>query len=491
MLVSSAILTGYVSPLLRTPPSRPQPSAATIPWKRIARPRQRPNRPRGSAAREGPGGGGGHPLLRPPRCDGRRLPLGRRTRHAPLRPQCCLGLHRPRRRPRRPASLAAGFLSAAILSGRYAGPVRLLVAPQEFKGSLTAAAAAEAIAAGVRQARPAWELDLLPLSDGGPGLLDAIGQALACETRTVPAHDPLGRPVTTRYLVTREATAVVEAAQANGLFRLAGGERDALTADTAGVGEIILAALADRPRRLVVGVGGSATTDGGAGMARALGARLNDADGHALPPGGAALARLASVVWRRPPSLGGVAVSVATDVRSPLLGPTGAARLFGPQKGATPADVDALEAALAHYARVVRRDLGVDLTTVEGGGAAGGLAAGMVAFLGAKVESGFDLVARATGLQAHLGRAQLVVTGEGRFDSQSLQGKTTGRLLELAAAQGKHFVVLAGSGEPVAGVALHTLSEVEPDERRRQSAAAESLAALAARWAATVEDQPV
>lgn len=360
--------------------------------------------------------------------------------------------------------------------------MRVLVAPQEFKGSLTAEEAADAMAAGIAEAQPGWAIDRLPMSDGGPGFIDAMRRAVRGDTHGAVVHDALGRRVLGRYVTLRgRATAVVEAAQANGLGHVGPEERDALRADTFGVGELILLAMEHRPATLLVGVGGSATTDGGAGMARALGARLLDAAGDDLEPGGGALTRLDRIEWKRPGAIAGVDVVVATDVTNPLTGANGAAFVFGPQKGATPEQCATLDAALAHFAAVVRRDLGVDVEHLPGGGAAGGLAAGLVAFLGARVESGFDVVSAATNLPARLAAADLVVTGEGSFDGQSRQGKVTGRVLELAAGMGKPCMVFAGRAP---GGGARTLDEVEDDPGRRMNEAARALRELARRWAA-------
>lgn len=360
--------------------------------------------------------------------------------------------------------------------------MRVLIAPQEFKGSLAADEAAAAIAAGIRAARPAWQLDLLPLSDGGPGLLDALRRAVRADTAAAVVHDPLGRPVLGRYLRLRESgDAVIEAAQANGLFHLKPEERDALRADTFGVGELIAAAAADEPPRMLIGVGGSATTDGGAGALRALGARFLDAAGAELPPGGGPLARLERIDWRPPPWLGRFPIVVAADVRSPLCGPAGAARVFAPQKGASPAEVDLLEEALERFAAVVRRVTGVDLRGLPGAGAAGGLAGGLHAFLGAAIESGFDIVAGVTRFADRLAAADLVITGEGSYDEQSLAGKVTGRILEAARAAGKPAVVFAGRAS-LPGA--RTIAELEPDPARAMERAAVLLRQLAAAWAA-------
>ncbi|MGD9935822.1 MAG: glycerate kinase [Dehalococcoidia bacterium] len=362
--------------------------------------------------------------------------------------------------------------------------MRVLVAPQEFKGSLTAAEAAAAIAAGVREARPGWDIDLLPMSDGGPGFLDAFETSIGGERVSVAAHDALLRPINASILsVTSPAgpLVIVESAAANGLVLVAPEDRDPLSADTYGVGELLAAAIEHRPATVIVGVGGSATTDGGHGMARALGATFFDEAGRPLAPGGVSLAGLAAVHWQRPAALEAIEVVVAVDVTNPLTGPRGAAAIYGPQKGASPADVDALDAALARYSAVVRRHFGLDLASLSGAGAAGGLAGGLVAFLGARIESGFDIVARATDLESRFRQADLIITGEGSFDAQSTQGKTTGRLLGMATRADKRSVVFAGVAP--AGGRVHTLASLEPDPSKSMANAAGLLRELARHWA--------
>lgn len=362
-------------------------------------------------------------------------------------------------------------------------PVHVLIAPQEFKGSLSAEEAADAIARGLRRAQPTWTLDLLPMSDGGPGLLEAMRRAVRSDTLAVVAHDALGRRVLARYLIVRgQRTAIIEAAQANGLMHVASSDRDALNADTFGVGEIILDAVTLAPPRIIIGLGGSATTDGGSGMARALGARFRDSAGAELPPGGAALASLDHIEWQAPAWLATTEIVVATDVTNPLTGPHGAARIFGPQKGATPADVELLESALIHYAEILRRDVGIDIASIAGSGAAGGLAAGLAAFLGAHIQSGFDVVAQASNLAARLAKADLVITGEGSFDSQSLQGKVTGRLLALAAEAAIPVAIFAGRTDSSAPD-VHTLALLQPDQTLAMGDAGPLLTELAQSWA--------
>ncbi len=330
--------------------------------------------------------------------------------------------------------------------------MRVVVAPQEFKGSLTAREAAEAIAAGVRDALPDAQVDVVPMSDGGAGIVDAMLAARGGELVTTRARDPLMRPVDAAWgLLDGGDTAVIEMAAASGLILLSDAERDPLVATTFGTGELVRAALDSRCRRLIVGVGGSATVDGGAGAMQALGARLLDAGGRELPPGGGPLAQLARIdVSRRDARLAGAAIVVASDVTNTLCGPTGAAAVFGPQKGASPDDVAALDAALRRFAAVLRRDLGVDVLDVPGGGAAGGLAAGLVAIAGATIRPGFDVVADAVGLEAKIAAADLVLTGEGHLDAQTAYGKTAAGVARLARARGKLVGAVAGRVDPAA-----------------------------------------
>lgn len=328
--------------------------------------------------------------------------------------------------------------------------MHILIAPQEFKGSLTAVDVAHALAAGVRLADPNAAVDLAPLSDGGPGFLDAMLGATAGTRQTVIARDPLGRPVEAAIgLIDAGRTAIVESAEASGIKRLTPDELAPRRTSTAGVGDLILAALDAGVERLIVGVGGSATNDGGAGMAEALGARLRDGCGVELPLGGAGLRDLASIdASGIDPRLAAIDVLVASDVRNPLCGPDGASAVFGPQKGADAATVRDLDAALRHYAVRVALDLGVDVRDAPGAGAAGGLGAGLIAFLGARVRSGFDLVAEAIGLDARVHAADLVLTGEGRLDGQTGFGKTVSGVARLGRAAGVPVVALCGGLAP-------------------------------------------
>jgi len=324
--------------------------------------------------------------------------------------------------------------------------VRVLIAPQEFKGSLSAAEAAQAMAEGLRRALPSIELDLAPMADGGPGTVEALVAAGGGRRLTATVADPLGRPVEAAWGLLEEGpTAVIEMAAASGLVLLRSQERDARRTSTYGTGQLIAAALEAGCRHLIIGLGGSATNDGGAGMAQALGARLSDEEGCDLPPGGAALARLARIdVSGLDGRLRSCQVLGATDVTNPLCGPHGASAIYGPQKGASPADVEELDAALAHYAAVIERDLGKRVAEVPGAGAAGGIGAGLIAFLDAELRPGAQLVAEVVGLEKRIAAADLVVTGEGRLDTQTAYGKTVATVARLARGQGRPVVALAG-----------------------------------------------
>ncbi|MDP2675129.1 MAG: glycerate kinase [Dehalococcoidia bacterium] len=323
--------------------------------------------------------------------------------------------------------------------------MKIVVAPQEFKGSLTASEAAAAMALGAREAAPDAALVVVPMSDGGPGTVEAVVAASGGRTVATTVRDPLGRPVAADWGTAGEETAVIEMAAAAGLLRLAEDERDPRIASTYGVGELVLAALDAGCRRLIVGQGGSATNDGGAGMAQALGVRFLDAEGGELPPGGAALARLeridASGLDPRPARCEVVA---ATDVMNPLCGPEGASLVYGPQKGASREVARELDAALRRYGEVVERDVGVPVLDVPGAGAAGGLGAGLIAFLGARIEPGVEIVAEVVGLRERVRGASLVLTGEGRLDGQTGYGKTVAGVARIAAAEGVPVIVVAG-----------------------------------------------
>ncbi|MGY1744244.1 glycerate kinase [Blastococcus sp. SYSU D00695] len=367
---------------------------------------------------------------------------------------------------------------------------RVVVAPDSFKGSLTAAAAAAALARGLRRGAPGAEVVERPVADGGEGTVELVlrhGFAPA----GVRVTGPLGEPVKAVYAV-RGDTAVVEMAAAAGLGRLPGPPDDATAraASTAGVGELLAAALDAGASRGVLGIGGSATTDGGAGAVAALGARLLAADGTAVGPGGAALLDLDRLdLAGLDPRLRDVELLVACDVDNPLTGPAGAAAVYGSQKGAGPGTVALLDRALARWADVVADATGEDMRAVPGAGAAGGLGFAAAALLGARIVPGVDLLLELTGFDDALRDARLVVVGEGRLDAQSLRGKGPLGVAARARAAGAAVVAVAGAcdlADPVtAGLdAVYELRDLEPDPARSMRRAAELLEAVGERIAA-------
>jgi len=369
---------------------------------------------------------------------------------------------------------------------------RILVAPLEFKGSLTAGQAARAIEAGVRSGWPEVEVIVLPLADGGPGTADALVDALGGQWHSAWAHDALGRPLQAQW-ASWSRGGVVEMARASGLSLLAPAERDALVASTLGTGELIVHALKHGIRSLLVGVGGSATNDGGVGALQALGYRFLDASGRALPPGGAALRNLARIVPDGLlPAVHETEMTVMTDVLNPLCGPSGASAVYGPQKGASPEDVELLDAALAHLAEIVKRDLGIDAAHLPGTGAAGGLSYGLLVGCGARISRGFEHLAKLLDLDSKLRGVDFVLTGEGRLDTQTLSGKGPLELARRARQSGATRVVaFAGKIDPRALEGDHPFHEViqvsppgwsEADPAAR-SGAATLLTAAVEQWA--------
>lgn len=330
--------------------------------------------------------------------------------------------------------------------------MKVVVAPDSLKQCLGAAQVARAIARGLARVGGEAEVVLVPMADGGEGTVEAVVEATG--GRRVPATvtGPLGEPVEAAFGVTGDgAIAVIEMAQASGLALLRPGRRNPLRTTTYGTGELIAEALAREVGTVIIGIGGSATVDGGAGMAQALGVRLMDHSGRELGWGGGELARLARIdlgglderVW-------GVRFRVACDVTNPLVGPRGAARVYGPQKGATPEMVETLEQNLRRFARIVERDLGASVAGLPGAGAAGGLGAGLVAFLKAELASGVEVVAEAVGLAEKMAGADLVITAEGQLDGQSAFGKTPVGVARVAQAEGAAVVALAGRLGPEA-----------------------------------------
>ncbi|HXY73229.1 MAG TPA: glycerate kinase [Actinomycetota bacterium] len=369
--------------------------------------------------------------------------------------------------------------------------MRVLVAPDKFKGTLTAPAAASAIARGWSAAEPAAQIEQVPLADGGEGTLDALLAARGGERRTASVTGPLGERVEAEFgliPVPGGPLGVVEMARASGLQLVPPDHRDPKVTTSRGTGELVLAALESGARRILVCVGGSATNDGGAGLAQALGVRLRDAGDREVAPGGAALASLdrvdLSVVA---PAVRGVPVDVAVDVDNPMVGPSGASAVYAPQKGASPADAELLDGALRRFAEVVRRETGVDIATRSGMGAAGGLPASLVAFFGATLRSGLELVMQAAGLPERMRGAAVAVTGEGTFDAQSLRGKVVGGVVAAARAAGVPRVMVlcgAAAAPPPEGVTLLSLAERFGAEGaiRRAEPLLERLAAEAGGW---------
>lgn len=364
----------------------------------------------------------------------------------------------------------------------------VIIAPDKFKGTLTAAQVAAHVAAGLEKARPGIETVQIPVADGGDGTVDA---AVAAGYRPVEigVRGPTGHPVTATFAF-NGTTAIVEAAQACGLSLLPGGQFAPLTATSRGVGELMLAAARMKARRIVLGLGGSATNDGGAGLVRALGVRMFDDEHNELPPGGSALARLQSLDLSRARDLADIEIVVATDVDNPLLGPSGAVTVYGPQKGASPEDVELLEAALTRWADLVEADLGHTFRDRPGAGAAGGLAFAALAFLGATVEPGISLLLDLVSFSTRLDGARLVVTGEGSLDHQSLHGKAPVGVASRAARSDVPVVAVAGvsslSSEQLAAVHIergYALNDVEPDLARCHADAGPLLETLAAKIA--------
>src|SRR5438132_1212947 len=326
--------------------------------------------------------------------------------------------------------------------------MRIVIAPNAFKGSLSALDAAEAIAEGVRIVAADADLVLVPIADGGDGTVDALVAATHGERRTLRVRGPLGDPVDADYgVIDTGSTAVIEMAKAAGLALVPPAKRDPRITTTYGVGELLQCAYDEGARHFIVGIGGSATNDGGAGMAQALGYHLLDENGVELPPGGAALKRLARI------DAGGVLsdwkqaqVEVASDVNNPLTGPQGASAVYGPQKGATPEMVAELDAALKRPAEIIRRDLGIDVEELPGAGASGGLGAGLVAFVGGRLRPGAEMVLEALHLDERLNGVDLVLTGEGRIDGQPARfGKGPAVLAKHAHAAGIPVIRIGGA----------------------------------------------
>jgi glycerate kinase len=324
--------------------------------------------------------------------------------------------------------------------------MKVVIAPDSFKESLSAAQVAEAIAQGWLTVFPQADLCLRPMADGGEGTVDAVLAATGGARHLLQVQGPLGASVQAHWGWLKDDTAVIEMAAASGLALLPPAQRDATLTSTFGTGQLIRAALDAGAQRIILGLGGSATNDGGAGLLQALGMRFLDRHGQELPAGGAALANLHMIDRTGfDPRVQLVEFQVAADVDNPLCGPQGASAVFGPQKGASPEQVRMLDAALQNFAAVAAGELGLDHSCVPGVGAAGGLGFAAKAFLNAGFRPGVELVAELSGLAQSMCGANLVITGEGRFDAQSMHGKTPIGVARIAKAANVPVIVLAGS----------------------------------------------
>jgi len=322
----------------------------------------------------------------------------------------------------------------------------IVLAPDSFKESMTAKQACAAMERGIRRVNPEVRCIHVPMADGGEGTAQSIVDATGGTLVPLAVKGPLGSAVRAYYGISGDGkTGVLEMASASGIGLVAASERNPLLATTYGTGELIRATLDHGIDNLLIGIGGSATNDGGAGMLQALGGKLLDENGLPLGPGGGELHKLARIdLSELDPRIGKVKIRVACDVTNPLCGPEGASRVFGPQKGATPETAAILDANLRHYAEVIRRDIGRDIADVPGAGAAGGLGAGLMVFLNGRLEPGMELVARITGLEAKVKQADMVWTGEGSIDAQTRFGKTPIGVAKVAGKHQKPVVAFAG-----------------------------------------------
>ena len=325
--------------------------------------------------------------------------------------------------------------------------MKIVVAPDSFKGSVTALQAAEAIERGLHRVFPDAEIEKLPMADGGEGTAQSLVDATGGRILTESVVDPLGVEIEARYGVLGDGvTAVIEMAAASGLTLVPLAKRNPLVTTTYGTGQLIKAALDHGCRKLIIGIGGSATNDGGAGMAQALGAKLITASGEPIRWGGGGLHQLDAIgISELDSRIQETETVVACDVNNPLTGEDGASHVYGPQKGATPEMVQALDANLAHFDTILQRDIGVTVGDIPGAGAAGGLGAGLMAFLNAELKSGVALVIEATQLEKRISDADLVITGEGQINFQTVFGKTPIGVAKAAKAQGIPVVAIAGS----------------------------------------------
>ena len=325
--------------------------------------------------------------------------------------------------------------------------MKIVIAPDSFKGSLTALQVAEAIEVGLRRVFPDAAIEKVPMADGGEGTVQSLVDATSGEVLTAQVMDPLGNTIDAQYGVLGDGiTAVIEMAAASGLTLVPPDKRDPRVTTTYGTGELIRAALASGCRKLIIGIGGSATNDGGAGMAQALGAKLLTASGEQIKSGGGHLATLHSIdLCVLDPRIAETETVVACDVNNPLTGKQGASHVYGPQKGATPEMIETLDANLAHFDKILQRDLSKSVGNVPGAGAAGGLGAGLMAFLNASLKLGIEIVTEAAQLSKRLAGADLVITGEGQINFQTVFGKTPVGVAKVAKTHNIPVIAIAGS----------------------------------------------
>lgn len=325
--------------------------------------------------------------------------------------------------------------------------IKILIAPDKFKGSMTAIEAANSIALGIKKVNPGAKLVKLPLSDGGEGLVDVMVNAAGGTVIETMVTGPLGNPVKAKWgLIEDKVKAVIEMSAASGLNLVSESKRNPSITSTYGTGELIKAAMDHGCNEIIVGIGGSATNDGGAGMARALGVKFNDFNKEPLAEGGSELIKLESLDLKEiDPRLERTKILVASDVDNPLIGPRGASIVYGPQKGASAEMAKNLDRALENYASVIKREIGINVDQLPGAGAAGGLGAGLIAFLGAELQPGIELVLDALNFDRHLEGCFLLVTGEGRLDGQSLHGKSPIGAARRAKKRNVPVLALAGS----------------------------------------------
>ena len=325
--------------------------------------------------------------------------------------------------------------------------MKIVIAPDSFKGSLTALQVAEAMEVGLRRVFPDATIEKVPMADGGEGTVQSLVDATDGEILTAQVMDPLGNTIDAQYGVLGDGiTAVIEMAEASGLTLVPPDKRDPRVTTTYGTGELIGAALAHGCRKLIIGIGGSATNDGGAGMAQALGAKLLTASGEQIKPGGDHLATLNSIdLSELDPRITETETVVACDVNNPLTGEQGASYVYGPQKGATREMIEMLDANLAHFDKILQRDLSKSVGNVPGAGAAGGLGAGLMAFVDASLKSGIEIVTEAAQLSKRLADADLVITGEGQINFQTVFGKTPVGVARVAKTHNIPVIAIAGS----------------------------------------------